>query len=153
MWAALIIMAVSAIVSATMAAKQGEAQQEASEFNAKVAEQNAKASQDKADYDEQMQRQKARLLMGSQIAAYSASGGDVSEGTPLDVIARQALDSEREAIAIKYSGAVAKSQALSEATGQRISGQNYKAAGQAQAVGSILKGASSMAGAATKSGI
>jgi hypothetical protein len=152
MWLALVAMAISAMVSAYGAYKSGQAQKEAAEFNSKVQEQNASAAKEKAAYDEQQQRYKARLLMSTQIARYAASGGDISEGTPLDVVAEQAFQSEKDSIAIKYGGDVSSSRYLSAAEGERFQGQNSAAAGNISAVGSILKGASSVAGAYQDSG-
>jgi hypothetical protein len=143
-WVALIMMALSAATAAYGSYSSGQAQKKAAEFNAQVQEQNASAAKEKAAYDEQQQRYKARLLISTQIARYSASGADISEGTPLDVVAEQAFQSEKDSIAIRYGGDVAGSRYLSAASGERFQGQNAATAGQISAVGSILQGAGSM---------
>jgi len=159
--AALIISAVVAAGSAgygaysqNQAAKQAE---KAEEFNAQIADENAKASErnaqalrDKAAYDEEMHRERVKKLLKSQRAAYGASGVS-TEGSPMMVQADTEEQGDLDALAIRKSGTVEALQMSNLAAQQRMEGQlyrlkgrNYLAAGKSQATGTMLSAGSSI---------
>jgi hypothetical protein len=124
--------------------QQGQAEQEAADYNADVARQSAQASLDKADYDETIHREKVRKLLSSQRAAYGAAGVDMA-GSPLLVLEDTAAQGELDAKAIRYGGEVEAKQKLSQAEIYELTGKNAKTASYYKAGASLLSGGASMA--------
>jgi len=74
-------------------------------------------------------RESARL-MGAQRAAYAKSGVDVGSGTPLDVLAETAAESELEALRVRY--------------GYKAARQNQKTAGLTAFTAGLAKGSDTL---------
>jgi hypothetical protein len=77
--------------------RQGEAQNEANEYNANM-------SLAKADQEERESREKLKKLMGTQRVLYAKAGVDLSSGSPLMVLANTAAEGEEEALNIRARG-------------------------------------------------
>ena len=77
--AAKAASAVSSVVGAVGAVQQGRAQSKIGEYNARVANNEAIAARQKAAFDEDRQRQQARLFAGKQRAGVAAAGGEQSD--------------------------------------------------------------------------
>ena len=140
----LILTAASSLMGAAGSIQQGQAEQEAADYNADVARQSAQASLDKADYDETIHREKVRKLLSSQRAAYGAAGVDMA-GSPLLVLEDTAAQGELDAKAIRYGGEVEAKQKLSQAEIYELTGKNAKTASYYKAGTSLLSGGASMA--------
>ena len=111
---------------------------QAGQAQKKMAEYNAQVAQGTANYQAARQQDKTRRLMASARVAVNKSGLTMS-GSPLDVIADSAVQSELDHQAILRQGA---SQAAMDRTQGRIAQQ----AGYFGAASSLLSGASQAAG-------
>lgn len=140
--ALIAITALSAIAGAGGALYSGAKQQEAADYNAAVAEQGARAAQDKASYDEDIHRERVRKLISTQRALYGKSGVEIS-GSPLLVLEDTAGQGELDALAIRYGGNVNAAQQKSSATLSRMQGSAARTSSYIQAGTSLLTGAGS----------
>lgn len=136
--------------------QQSKAQNAAAEYNARLAERNAKQAELEAQYaldvgkvEENKQRLQTKQLLGAQRAA-SASGGLLADsGSNLDLNLDTAGFGELDALTIRNNAA-------KDAWGIRQNAQNYigqanlsrmsKSSPALGMTGSLLSGASSMAG-------
>jgi hypothetical protein len=129
-------MAVAAVASAAMSAagaiQAGQAQKKMAQYNARVAE-------DTARYQAERQQDKVNRLMGGARVAVNKSGIAMS-GSPLDVLADSAMQSELDHQAILRQGAA-------QAAMDRFQGSQAARAGYFGAATALLKGASSAMGA------
>lgn len=117
----LAIMAVSAI----SAYSQGQAQANAAEYNAQVGEINkGMALRD--------QSRQSQLSMGRARAAYGASGVQLGTGSPLDVLADAASQSEYDKLKIRFNYD-------SRINLDRAQEKNYRTSSVLNAVGAGLK--------------
>ena len=99
---ALIAMLLGTALQAFGTFRAGQAQEKAAEYSAQVAERQATAATQKAAYEEEMRREKGRKLSASQRAAAGATG--ITMESFSDVFAQTALDTELDALAIRYGG-------------------------------------------------
>ncbi len=127
-----VVMAVSAVVSAAGQMQAGQAQKKMAQYNARVAE-------DTARYQAERQQDKVSRLMGAARVAVNKSGIAMS-GSPLDVLADSAMQSELDHQAILRQGAA-------QAAMDRYQGSQAARAGYFGAATALLKGASSTMGA------
>lgn len=141
----LVMSMVSAIGGAMAAKDAGEAQKNATEYNAKVMEAQAQSEREAATFEETRQREQAAKMRARQRVAYLASGVDLSEGTPLEVLGAQAGEMEMDAMAIRYNGEVKARQSESQAGIYRVQGQQAQKAGMINAGSSLLTGFGSAA--------
>ena len=140
-----IIGIVTALASAGFGAytamEAGEAQKDLADYNAEVEAENAKAARQKAAYEEGLIREQGAKLRARQRVAFLASGVDLSEGTPLEVLGEQAKTLEMDAAAIRYGGNVEAIKAKQRGDMYRIKGAQDKQAGYYNAGSSLLTGA------------
>lgn len=141
----LIVSMVSAIGGAMAAKDAGEAQKAAADYNAKVLEAQAQSEREAAAFEETQQREQAAKMRARQRVAYLASGVDLSEGTPLEVLGQQAGEMEMDALTIRYNGEIKAKQSESQAAIYRMQGAQAKKAGYTNAGSSLLTGVGSMA--------
>lgn len=139
--AASLAAVAAAGVSAVGAIQSGEAQKKAGAYNAQVAENNAAQAQQAAAFNEAQQRTRSARVLGAERAAQGASGVTV-EGSPLEVLAQTAQESELDALSIRYGGDVAAARARSEATLARFQGGQAVTSSYFSAGASLLGGAS-----------
>jgi hypothetical protein len=111
----------------------GQVQQQA--YQAKAASYAADAAQNQAAAEEARQRDRARRVLGSQLAAYGGAGIDPNSGTALDVAADSAAQVELDALTIRHGGRVHADAYNAEAAG-------YRAAMPATILGGALNAAS-----------
>lgn len=117
-----------AIIGAAGALTQGLAGFQQARFQQAVAKRNEAAARDQAAAEEERFRRDRQRRIGATRAAFAASGTRV-EGSPLEVLADQAMIAEEDALLIRHGGEIrAGEQAL-----------RAKVAGQ-QAAGSLLSG-------------
>ena len=138
-----IVMAAATAASAYASYSSGKAQQEASEYNAKVAENQAKQAQDAAKIKAENYAEEARRRMASNRAHYAASGVTM-ERTPLLVMMSDARTMEKDLQRIKYGGDIESTSFLSEAGLNRMVGKQAYQQGMIGAGVSLLSGASKM---------
>lgn len=142
--ALMVMTAVSAVAGAGGALYAGEQQRKASSYNAAVADQNARAAEDKAAYDEQMHRERIRKILSSQRAEYGQSGVSMDSGSPLLTMEDTAGQGELDALAIRYGGDIQAAQQRSSATLSKMQGKSAQTSSYFQAGSSLLTGAQSM---------
>ncbi|OQB51810.1 MAG: hypothetical protein BWX99_02707 [Deltaproteobacteria bacterium ADurb.Bin151] len=138
--AAAVIAAGAGAYSADQQRRAGNQQ---ADYNAAVAEEDAKAAKAKAEYDEKAHRENVRKILATQRALYGKSGLSM-EGSPLLVMEDTEKQGELDALAIRYGGDVASARSRSEANLARMTGRNnaYAAkAGYIQAGSTLLSGA------------
>jgi hypothetical protein len=136
-WAAVAGSAVAAYGSI----RQGQYQQAANEYNAQIAERDALAAQQKAEYDAETSERKFKMLLGKQKALYAKAGVDISEGSPLLMMTFQAEEAERDRQAILYSGKTAAQSDMDRGNLFRFSGSNAATSGYISAGSTLLTSA------------
>jgi len=142
--ATVAIAALVTSVISTGAAVYGQMQaasaaEDAADYNAKVAEQNAETMKQKADYDIELHREKVRKLLSSNRAAVGASGVTM-EGSPLLVAEDITRKSAEEENLMRWNSKVGIGQQLSSAAGTRLAGSQQATASRIGAGSSLLTG-------------
>jgi hypothetical protein len=103
--AAYIAMAAAAagtVVSTASAVQQGKSAQNLANYNAQIAQNDAIAARQKADFDAAAQDRQARLFAGSQRASMASTGSELLDMG--DVRDMTATEAELENLAIRYGG-------------------------------------------------
>lgn len=131
--------AVGTGVSAYGAYSAGQAQKQASEINARNAEQQAIAIRQSADLDIQKQQKDQRRFVAQQRSLVAKSGVAFS-GSPLDVIADSLADSELDMAITDYNARVGISQARSQSAYNTFMGNQFAKTGTLQAGSTLLSG-------------
>ena len=159
------IAAVTSTVLGTVSSvQQGKQQQAMYNYQAKVAEENAKIANKNAATERQtgieearLQRMKTLQAVGSQQTAMAANGMDVTQGTSLDIIEDTAAMGELDALQIQtnYERKAQSYEAQAnnfnnQASMDVITGKNAYTAGQIKAVQTGLNGVSKTVGVASK---
>lgn len=139
--AALIIMAAATAVTAYSAYSAGEREKHARDYNAKMAEYQARTAREAAEVRREIYAKKAARQLATMRARYGASGVDISEGSPLLVLMESAGEAAKDELRIKYGGEAESWGLLSEAQKEREAGQGAYAGGVLSAGGSLLSGA------------
>jgi hypothetical protein len=152
------LMIASTAMSAMGALQQGKAQAAsysaqagANEYNAVVAQNNAKIAADQANAQEEQQRRRFRDLQGKALAGVAQSGAGFS-GSNADVLRDNEVNNELDALTIRYEGInkvkSLESQAQIEKYNAAVNRSNAKTATQASKINAgaaILGGATSFA--------
>jgi hypothetical protein len=138
-----IMSAVGAIGGGLMQGSQaqaaGNAQAQASYFNAAVAQQNAIAVRQAAAVEAAQQARKNRSSLETVRSKYLMSGIDL-EGTPMMVLDETNANMALDVDLIRHKGEVQATNYLNQASMDTFHGQSSQAAGEARAQGSILGG-------------
>ena len=142
-------LVLSAAVTAVGSYSSAQASKKAADRNADIMEQNAIAEQNKSNYDAARHRESIQKLLSAQRALWGKSGVDM-EGTPLLTLEDTAGQGELDALAIRYGGDIAAARQRSGASLSRMEGKNAQTAGYFTAGSSLLSGAASAGGYATK---
>lgn len=95
----------------------------AAQFNAKVATQNAIVSNEQSADEAALQQRRAYQALGAERAAYGASGV-TTEGSPLAVLASSASAAELDRQTVLYKGRLKAQGLLAEASADRVQGQS-----------------------------
>ena len=133
----------SAAVSAYGTYEAGQAQKEASRFNAEMAEREASERQRAADRAARQQAEQDRMVRARARALYGAAGVDVGEGSPLLVDAYSARQSAENVAEIRRTGQVQASALQAQGMLDRFMGQQAGRAGTIGAFSSLLGGVAS----------
>lgn len=127
-------------------AAQAKAAQQASEYNAAIARNNAQLTLEQGNANEEAQRRHARIVMGQQRAALQEAGIG-SEGTASDLYQQSAESAELDALNIRYGATLQANSYLNQSnldmTQARQYARNASSASNASFVGA---GASLLAG-------
>lgn len=115
------------------------------QYNAKVAENNAKAERERAAYEAGITRDRVRQVVGAQRAAGAASGLDITSGTPVAVLGDSAKAGELDVLSRLYSGESAAIAYQNDAERMRAEGRAQQTAGFINAGTSLLSGLGRMA--------
>ena len=157
---AVPLMIVGGSMMAISQVQGSRAMAQASEYNARVAEAQAKAIKTSGEFEQKtleqqsaferskIVREKAKTT-SAQRAKYAASGVRVDVGSPLEVMAQSAAEYELDIAANRYNLEVDKerigyetrvgvAQSRSEAAYSRLLGKQYKRAGYRQAGSTLL---------------
>jgi hypothetical protein len=146
------------LMSANSAIQEGNAQAAAYSQQAQQADQNAKTSERQAvisaqngAQEEQRVRNRASAVAGSQKAGYSASGLDIGQGSPLDVLTETNTQGNLDALATRTNAAnqtwgyqAEQTNYQNQANQARAAASNAKSAAKMNAFGTLLSGATSM---------
>ncbi len=135
---------ISAAVGALGAIQEARASSAASEFNAKIADNNAIVSEQNAAAEEKRQRRMAGRQAANSRVAIAASGVRL-EGSPLDVLEDQALEAELDALNLRYGGQLQASNYRSQAQLERSAARSARTQGFLSAGTSLLDGAGKFA--------
>ncbi len=138
--AAIALVAIGSAMSAYGQYRQGEAAKAAGSFNEDVAAANAEAARKKAAYEEEIQRDKLKKIMGRQRTLYAKAGVNIDEGSPLLMLMETAEEAERDAQAIRYGGDVAATQMLNQGRMAAFQGEQAYKAGMIGAGSTFLTG-------------
>jgi hypothetical protein len=152
------LMIASTAISAMGALQQGKAQQAsynaqagANEYNAVVAQNNAKIAADQANAQEEQQRRHYRELQGKAMAGVAQSGTGF-DGSNADMLAQSDVNNELDALTIRYEGInkvkSLESQAQIEKYNAAVNRSNGSAAMQAAKINAgaqVLSGATNFA--------
>lgn len=151
------LMAVGTGVKAFGQKTQGDSEAQRLNFNAQVAEDNAKNAEyaaadakSRGAREERKHRQKVKLLAGQQKAAYGASGVDVNVGAPADIVEETYLHGEDDAATIRYNAAMEAWGLKAKAADYRAQAGQYRAGAKSAKFSSQLgAGTTLLTGAAT----
>lgn len=141
---ALIIAGTAA--RAIGAIQQGSAARAAGDYNATMLEQSAAVERQQTAAREDAKRREARMVMGSQRAAFAQSGGGMG-GSAADVMQQSAINAELDALTLRYEGDLRARGMQTEAASERFAGRQAQRQGYFGAAGSILSGAGQYMGA------
>jgi hypothetical protein len=146
--AALATAAAGTVTSTVGAIQQGKSAQNLANYNAQIAQNDAIAARQKAEFDATAQERQARLFAGSQRASMASTGGELLDMG--DVIDMSAEEAELENLAIRYGGEMGYRAGQQRATVSRFEGSVAKQRAAGQAASSLLTGASSAASMGAK---
>jgi hypothetical protein len=141
--AALAAAAAGTVTSTVGAIQQGKSAQNLANYNAQIAQNEAIAARQKAEFDAKAQERRARLFAGTQRASMSATGGELLDMG--DVVDMSAEEAELENLAIRYGGDMGFRAGQQRAQLARFEGAVAKQKATGQAASSLLTGASSTA--------
>ena len=158
------IIIAGGVIGGISSYQQGKKKQAMYNYQAKVAEENAKIANKNAATERQtgieearLQRMKTLQAVGSQQAAMAANGMDVTQGTSLDIIEDTAAMGELDALQIQtnYERKAQSYEAQAnnfnnQASMDVIAGKNAYTAGQIKTVQTGLNGVSKTVGVASK---
>jgi hypothetical protein len=135
-----VVMAVGSAVSAGAAVYSGIQQKRASDYNAKMSEQNAKAIDVQTREAIRRQREQNRAILSAQRASALTSG--VAEtGSTLLVAMENARNLERNVTDIATQGNAQRYAAMNQATLSRFQGNAAMTSGILEGTGTLLSGA------------
>lgn len=135
-------------VSTLGAIQQGKSAQNLANYNAQIAENEAIAARQKAEFDAKAQERQARLFAGSQRASMASTGGELLDMG--DVVDMSAEEAELENLAIRYGGDMGFRAGQQRAQLAGFEGAVAKQKARGEAVKSLLTGSSSTAQLAGK---
>ena len=119
------LMAAGQIKEGQAASAEAKSQKNIANYNAQLMESQAVATEAASRYKQKKQGQEGERIKGSLLAKLGASGADITQGAPVDLMAEQATELEQESAMIGYEGQLAAAQARSQATIDRMQAKIY----------------------------
>ena len=141
--AALFASAVGSVAAARQASAMGKYNQAVQNRNAKVLEQDAKAIEQKKEFDIARFDKEFVKLQGKTTTAILFSGAELS-GTGLEVLANNSREAEIEKDLIEYNANINKSRKFEEANFARMRGNIARQQAKATELGYYAKAGSSL---------
>jgi len=127
------------------AAKENTAYQvSVAKANAALAEHQAVAAGQTGTYEQSQIREKARQIAGTQKAQISASGLDISAGSPLSILSDTAYQSEQDVQMSRYNTGMRMWELNSQARSYREQAAAAKSAGKYATQSLLLTGLTSL---------
>jgi hypothetical protein len=137
----------STVMQAEQQSAAGKFNQAVQNRNAEIAKQEANQIEQQNVWDLQNINKKFNQLQG-QVTTRIMKSGTTLEGSGLRVLRNNAEEVEQEKKIMEYNSKVASGQRNEASNMYRIQGQFSRSAGDAAALGTLFKGASSFAGSA-----
>jgi hypothetical protein len=137
----VILMAASTAMAVAGAVKQGQAASQAADYNSKLDSMNSQIAAAQGEAASQAQSRDAQRRMGASMAAYGASGVQMSDGSPADVLADSARSAALDNLTVKYNYQLRGMGYQNQANLESSNSSNASAAGYLSAIGSGLGGA------------
>lgn len=144
-------LVVGMVLTAGAGAYKADAENKAGQYQAEVADQNAKLNDFRAEQagqigaiQEEQHRAKVRQLAGTQRANLAANGIDLGSGTALDMVTETYTMGEQDALMIRYNAMNEAWGYRTQAVNDRNSGRFAKAQGKNAAMGTYLTTAASL---------
>ena len=144
--AAAGIGAAGLVMQGQAAKQQAENQETISEYNATVAENEARAAREIGVQEAQQFSQRARRLQARQRALFAASGVSL-EGTPTELLISQSEELEFDRQQILRNASIRGESLGSRAVGERLQGQAAVERGRSALTGSLLQAGGQVTGA------
>jgi len=141
-WAAAgyAVTALAAAGSAYGAYTQGQNQAAMADYNAKLAERDARIAKQNAEHEASQKRRETQRLLGRQRALYGKAGVTM-EGSPLMVQEETAAEGEMDALMIERGYALREQSYTAEATLHRMKGRTARSSGMWGAGSTLLTAA------------
>ena len=141
-WIAIAAQVAGAVYQGMAANAQAESAQNMSKYNAQLALRNKAQIEARGKQESIQQAKEASRQSSSLLAKIGASGAVAQAGTPLDIMAEQAVENEMENLAIGYDTQVAAQQQESQAELDIMQGDIARQRGR-MAAGAAYMGAGS----------
>lgn len=147
-----ILFAVGLVLTAAGGVQQAKSAKAAANYEAEVAENNAKTAQAQATHaqqlgniEEERQRQRVRIMLGKQRTSFAANNVESTSGTALDMLSETAQMGEEDALAIRANAARSAWGYQVDAGNSVARSRLSRATGKNQATGTYLGTAANMA--------
>ena len=121
----------------------GQSARMAAEYNAQIAEQNARLTLQQGAEDERKTRVIARKTLGQMRANYGASGVTM-EGSPVEIMAESAAAAELDALNVRYQAQSKAAMLRAGAQLDLMQGKNAETAGYINAAAALFNGGANM---------
>jgi hypothetical protein len=138
----VVLMAASTAMAVAGAVKQGQAASQAANYNSQLATQNAGIAAAQGEAAAQAQSRDSQRRIGTEMAAYGASGVQMSDGSPADVLADSARSAALDNLTTRYNYQLKGLGYQDQASLESAQSSNASAAGYLSAIGSGIGGAS-----------
>lgn len=125
-------------MSALSAAQQGQSARAFGDYQARVADRDARTAEAEATVTARKIREAGRRAQADATAAVAASGLDINSGSSQDIDARIGTDFEADALAAVYSG-------RNQAMVRREEGSAARSSGRAARTSALMSGAAAAA--------
>jgi len=140
----------SAVVGVVSSIAQGNAQRDASDYNAAIADRNAVIARNNASAQAERQDRVDRMRAGANRAARGGSG-TTAAGSFLDIMDDNAREDELNRLTILHQGSIHALGYESSAEQERMRGEAAQSAGYLKAGSSLLAAGAGYAGSGTTS--
>ena len=142
----VVVTVAAAAASAYAQYQAGQTQGKILKYQAKAAENQAKAAREAADIRAKQEEKRLNMIRARARANAGASGVEVGEGSPLLVMLENARQAQYEVDLIRYSGEVQSTAAIGESKLRMFESRTVRNAAAIGAGTTLLSGVASAAG-------